>query len=120
MAGIPAIKLPTTPETSLHHGHNQQDDLHLRSMKAVIGYHLQATDGQIVTVRSFMVHGTSWAIRELVVEAGHWYAGKTIQILTENVMRISRDDSTVFVNLTMDDIRHTMRNDVAQAVTVAL
>ena len=51
---------------------------------------------------------------ELVVEAGHWYAGKTIQVLTENVTRISRDDSTVFVNLTMDDIRRTTRNDVAQ------
>ncbi|HZL46126.1 MAG TPA: PRC-barrel domain-containing protein [Opitutaceae bacterium] len=117
IAGFPPVALPPIPANPPHHGHQQRDDIHLRSTKAVTGYHLQATDGPIGTVRSFMVHGKSWAIRELVVETGHWYAGKTVLLLPENISRISYDESTVFVNLTREDIAQTTSNDVAQAAT---
>lgn len=115
VAGFPAVTPPSTPENLPHHGHNQRDDIHLRSTKAVTGYHIQATDGAIGSVSSFMVDGKSWAIRELVVETGHWYAGKKILLLPENIDRISYEDSTVFVKLTKEDIQQTTRNDVAQA-----
>jgi hypothetical protein len=115
-ADFPVVLPPSTPENRPHHGHNQRDDLHLRSTRAVTGYHLQATDGAIGDVSSFMVDGKGWAIRELVVETGHWYAGKKILLLPENIDRISYEKSTVFVNLTREDIRQTMSNDVAQAI----
>jgi uncharacterized protein YrrD len=115
VAGIPAVTPPSTPENLPHHGHNQRDDIHLRSTKAVTGYHIQATDGAIGSVSSFMVDDKSWAIRELVVETGHWYAGKKILLLPENIDRISYEDSTVFVNLTKEDIQQTTRDYVAQA-----
>jgi hypothetical protein len=63
-----------------------------------------------------MVDGRTWAIRELVVETGHWYAGKKILILPENIGRINYEDSVVFVNLTKQDIQQTSTNDVAQVV----
>lgn len=115
VAGFPAVTPPSTPDNLPHHGHNQRDDIHLRSTKAVTGYHIQATDGAIGSVSSFMVDGKSWAIRELVVETGHWYAGKKILLLPENIDRISYEDSTVFVKLTKEDIQQTTRDDVAQA-----
>jgi hypothetical protein len=65
-----------------------------------------------------MVDGWSWAIRELVVETGHWYAGKKILILPDNINRISYEDSTVFVSLTKEDIQQTSTNDVAQVLAV--
>lgn len=111
--------MPPTPDSQRRHGHSRGDDVHLRSMKKVTGYALHATDGLIGTVSSFMVHGHSWGIRELVVETGHWYAGKTILIVTDNVIRISYENSTVSVNLTRDNIRQTTRNDVAQAGAVS-
>jgi sporulation protein YlmC with PRC-barrel domain len=113
---FPAVMPPLTAEKRPHHGHNQRDDLHLRSTKAVTGYHIHATDGQIGSVSGFMVDGKNWAIHELVVETGHWYGGKTILLLSKNISRISYDNSTVFVNLTMDDLRETTKNGVAQAV----
>ena len=114
-AGFPVVIPPSTPENQPHHGHQQRDDPHLRSTKAVTGYHIQAPDGAIGDVSSFMVDGRSWAIRELEVETGHWYAGKKILLLPKNIDRISYEDSTVFVNLTKGDIQQTTRNDVAQA-----
>jgi uncharacterized protein YrrD len=115
MAGLPVLAPPAAPDDPPRHGHNQRDDSHLRSTKAITGYQIQATDGSIGSVTSFMVHGKSWAIRELVVETGHWYAGKEILILPENIDRISYEYSTVFVRLTKEDIQQTVRNDVAQA-----
>jgi hypothetical protein len=117
VAGFPVVTPPLAPEVPLHHGHNQRDDVHLRSTKAVTGYRIQATDGSIGSVRSFMVDGRTWAIRELVVETGHWYAGKKVLVLPLNIDRISYDDSTVFVNLTKEDIQQTSTNDVAQVVS---
>jgi len=115
-SALPIMIPPSAPEVPLHHGHNRRDDLHLRSTKAITGYQIQATDGPIGTVSSFMVDARNWAIRELVVETGHWYAGKKILILPANIERISYDDSTVFVNLAKADIQHTSSNDVAQVV----
>jgi hypothetical protein len=115
MADFPVVASPPIPDARPHHRLNQRDDLHPRSTRAVTGYQIQATDGAIGAVSSFMVHGPTWVIRELVVETGHWYAGKPILLLPENITRISYEDSTVFVNLSKKDIEQTTRNDVAQA-----
>jgi uncharacterized protein YrrD len=104
---LPAMGIPP-PDN------RRRDDIHLRSTKAVTGYRIQATDGPIGTVSGFMVEIWSWGIRELVVETGHWYAGKPILILPKNIERISYTDSTVFVNLTKEDLQQTAKNDVAQ------
>ena len=114
-SGFPPVALPPLPISQPHHGHKQRDDVHLRSMKSVTNYAIQATDGPIGSVRSFMVHGTSWDIRKVIVETGHWYAGKPILILPESINRISYEDSTVFVNLTKNDIEKTLKNNVAHA-----
>jgi hypothetical protein len=113
MGNYPVIMPP--PKNLRHHGHKQRDDIHLRSTTAVTGYYIQATDGTIGSVRGFLVDDKSWAIRELVVETGHWYAGKEILISPAKIERISYEDSKVFVNLTQADIQRTAENNVAKA-----
>jgi uncharacterized protein YrrD len=112
IAGPPGLTPPQTGSLPA-----QGDDIHLRSMKAVTGYRIRATDGEIGSVSSFMLDSERWAIGELAVDAGHWYAGKTILLLPENIDRISYEDSTVFVNLTKKDINETARDDIAHAKT---
>jgi len=112
--GFPVVTPPSTPANLQHHGHNQREDIHLRSTKSIAGYRIQATDGTLGSVSSFMVDGRTWAIRELVVQTGHWYSGKEILVLPENIERISYEESTVFVNLKMEDLKQTRDNDVAQ------
>jgi hypothetical protein len=43
------------------------DDCHLRSSKAVIGYHIKATDGDIGHLEDLLVDDYTWAIRYLIV-----------------------------------------------------
>ena len=56
-------------------------DPHLRSARALSGYHIQTDEGEIGHVTDFLIDSTSLAIRCLVVETGHWYWGKEIVIL---------------------------------------
>ena len=114
VAGFPVVDPSPTRKEQPHHGHNQRDDLHLRSTKAVAGYEIQAADGAIGTVRSFMVDDKSWAIGELVVETGHWYSGREILIRSDKIERIGSDESKVFVNLTKAEIEQTANYSVVQ------
>ena len=114
VAGAPALAPPSTPESRAHHGHNQRDDLHLRSTKAIAGYQIAATDGALGAVSGFKFDEKSWIIRDLVVETGHWFAGKAVLISTDRITRISYEESTVFVNLTKADIQRTAENEVAK------
>ncbi len=113
--GIPLVVAPLTEETKPHHGHNQREDLHLRSTKDMVGYSIQATDGEIGSVSSFMVDDKTWAVGEFVIETGHWFSGKEILISPDKIERISYEDSKVFVKLTLADIKHTAENTVAKS-----
>ncbi len=99
-AGFPVTTAPTTTKARPHHGHNQRDDIHLHSTTAVQGYHLQAADGQIGTVSDFKVNDKTWAIEELIVETGHWYAHQKIIVPTAKLERLSYEESKVFTTLT--------------------
>jgi len=111
----PVVLPPPTKQEIVAHQHHHRDDKHLRSTHAITGYDIQATDGAIGHVRSFMVDDKSWVIRELVVEAGHWYSGKEILISPSKIERIGYDESKVFVNLTKGDIQRTMEDDIVKA-----
>ncbi|MDI1250346.1 MAG: PRC-barrel domain-containing protein [Lacunisphaera sp.] len=95
--------------------HHHRAEKHLRSAHAVTGYQIQTAEGAIGTVSGFMVDDRSWAIGELAVDAGHWYAGKEVLIPTGKVERISYEDSAVFVSLTKADIQHTAEHHVAKS-----
>jgi hypothetical protein len=63
------------------------------------------------------VDDRSWRICDLVVEAGHWYAGKRVLISPSKVKRISYEESHVYVELSKADIQQTAENDHAKATT---
>ncbi|MGB9470216.1 MAG: hypothetical protein WBQ59_12785, partial [Candidatus Acidiferrum sp.] len=48
-------------------------DPHLRSTRAVTGYHIQAKDGEVGHVGDFIVDDETWAIRYLIVDTKNWW-----------------------------------------------
>ena len=66
-------------------------------------------------VSGFLVDEMTWAIRELAVEAGHWYSGREILISPDQSELILYEESKVFVNLTKADIQRTAENQVVHA-----
>jgi len=64
------------------------DDLHLRSVKAVTGYHIRATDGEIGHVADFLVEDADWSIHYLVVDTKNWWLGKKVLISPRSIVGI--------------------------------
>ncbi|MBC8012382.1 MAG: PRC-barrel domain-containing protein [Burkholderiales bacterium] len=89
-------------------------DAHLRSMLEVKGYSLSASDGEIGKVTGLVVDDRTWRILEMAVETGHWYAGKEILVLPESISHISYEESTVYVELSREQIRATPSDDVVR------
>jgi hypothetical protein len=111
LAGYPVIVPPPRPFESK----GQAADAHLRSARFIQGYKIEAIDGIVGELADFMVDDRTWMIREIVVEFGHWYAGKAIRIPTEKISRISYDQSTVYVNLAKDAMVQPRIEDVVQS-----
>jgi sporulation protein YlmC with PRC-barrel domain len=111
MSGFPILELPAKPlpsEPATASGPRpKRADAHLRSTQAVKGYHIQASDGIIGHVCDFMMDDKSWAIGQLVIKTGHRLSGKDVLIPTKNVDRISYEESTVFVSLTMEAVEQS-------------
>jgi hypothetical protein len=103
LSGFPILELPPRPVPAelVASGPSQENtDAHLRSARAVNGYHIQASDGTCGHICDFMMDAQTWAIRQLVVRIGHRFSGSEVEIPTSQVDRISYDKSTVFVKLT--------------------
>lgn len=88
---------------------DQSDDPHLRSCKAVVGYHIHASDGDIGHVQGMLVDEEGWAIRYLVVETSNWWMGHQVLIPPEWITDVSWEDSKVTINLTRQTIQNSPR-----------
>jgi hypothetical protein len=92
---------------------HRNDDPHLRSCHAVTGYHIQATDGEIGHVASFLVDDETWAIRYLVVETGHWWSGNQVLIAPPWISGVHWSDKTVSVDLSREAIKSAPHYDAS-------
>ena len=84
---------------------HQNDDPHLRSCKAVTGYHIEATDGGIGHVQGMLVDEDSWAIRYLVADTSNWWLGHQVLIARRWIQNVSWSEETVSVNLTRQAVK---------------
>jgi hypothetical protein len=105
IARLPVVSPPHPRGGPSHDGNGRPHDARLRSTRSVTGYRIQAIDGSIGAVNSFLMDGLNWAIDEVIVDTSHWYAGRRVRIRSEAIDHISCDDSTVFVNLAREDLQ---------------
>jgi hypothetical protein len=79
--------------------HNR-DEPHLRSIAAVTGYHLHATDGDIGHVEDFLIEEADWSIHYLIVDTKNWWPAKKVLISPHSARTI--DWPQRLVNLDVD------------------
>jgi PRC-barrel domain len=89
------------------------DDCHLRSSNAIIGHHIEATDGEIGHVRDLLVDDYTWAIRYLLVGTGHWWSRHRVLVAPERIKGVSWSASTVSVDMTRQAIKNAPPYDSA-------
>ena len=81
-------------------------DPNLRSTNAVSNLHIQANDGEIGHVSDFVIDDETWAIRYLIIDTTNWFGGKKVLISPKWIDKISWNESKVFINLSMEDIKN--------------
>ena len=84
---------------------SESPESHLRSSRAVTGYHLEANDGEIGHLESFLLDDVSWAIRYLEVATRNWWPGKRVLMSPGWIERMSWMESKVFVGLSRGAIQ---------------
>ena len=89
-------------EVALTHEINES---HLRSMKEVSGYAIQAVDGEIGHVDDFIIDDEPWVIRYMVVDTRNFWPGKRIIVAPPWISSVDWQNSNVVVNLSRQAIK---------------
>lgn len=92
-------------------------DPHLRSVNAVLGYDIKASDGEIGQVNGMLIDEDSWAIRYLVVGTGGWWRGHDVLVAPQWIQRVSWADGTVAVDLTREALKEAPWYDPAEPLS---
>ncbi len=92
-------------EEEIANAHADSDDVHLRSVEAVTGYHIHASDGEIGHVEDFLVDDADWSIRYLVVDTKNWWPGKKILVSSRSAGEIDWSDKLVNLDVNCQRIK---------------
>jgi hypothetical protein len=122
-AGTPLVMPPETlhPEKSEEEasGEEDQGDVHLRSIREVIGYNIHARDGEIGHVEDFIADDDTWVIRYLVVDTRKVLPGKKVLVSPQWIERVSWRASEVYMDLAQESIRNHPEYDPSEPVNRA-
>lgn len=83
----------------------EQADPHLRSMKEVRGYGIEARDGALGHIESFLVDARSWEIAGLVLDTRNWLPGKHVAVSTAVVGDIDWGEDRVIVTMSREELK---------------
>ena len=92
---------------------HQNDDPHLRDCKAVMKYHIEATDGDIGHIQDLLVEEETWAIRYIIVNTSNWWLGHQVLIAPQWIQDVNWYDATISVNLTRQALKDAPPYDSA-------
>jgi uncharacterized protein YrrD len=116
MAPMPVIP-PSLPVPAGEAGAKDKTrDSHLRSIREVLGYRINATDGDIGHVDDFIIDDDKWNIGFLVVDAGSWLSGRKVLIALQWIGRISWDERSVHLALSKEEIKESPHYDPAEFI----
>jgi PRC-barrel domain protein len=94
----------------------EADDSSLRDSSEVIGYYIQATDGDLGHVEDFLVDDQSWTIRYMIVDTRNWLPGKKMLVSPQWIERVDWNDEKVYVSLTREQIQNSPEYDPSRPV----
>jgi hypothetical protein len=79
----------------------------LKSADKMEGFKLNANDGEIGKVNTFLFNDESWEIMYLVADTGNWLIDKLVLISPVAMRQLSEDEKSIPVNLTKEQIENS-------------
>ncbi len=108
---IGALPVPTPipmRSAALHEKLDPLEDIYIKSTHAVRGYDIISRDGVLGAMSGFMIDHKSWAIADLVVEAGPWYSEKYILVSHASIKNFGYSNREVSVKLNRKEPQRTV------------
>ncbi len=79
----------------------------LRSLGGIIGYRLEATDGEIGTVMDFYFDDGEWKVRYLAADTGKWLPGRKVLIAPQALGPPDWQSGLLPVSLSTEEIKNS-------------
>jgi hypothetical protein len=92
------------------------DDPHLRSIEAVTGYYIHASDGEIGHVEDFLMEDADWSIHYLVVDTKNWWPGKKVLISPRSAREIDWKAKLVYLNVDRQKVKDSPAYEASTTV----
>lgn len=102
---------PTSPSTPT-------GDAHLRSVREILGYDIQGTDGSLGHVADLVVEDETWEVRYLVLDTNRWW-GRRVLLARQCASRVSWAQKRVSMNVSRAEIKASPAWDGTEAVNRA-
>jgi len=88
-------------------------DPELRSVQAVIGYHIAATDGDIGHAEDFIADADGWHIRFLTIDTKNWLPGQRVVISPRLIRHLDWLSHAIYLTVTAAKIKSSPPYDPA-------
>jgi len=95
----------------------EPEETHLRSVKEVTGYQIQASDGDIGHVEDFIVDDQLWLLRYLVVDTRNFLpGGRKVLVPPAWVTSVDWVGRSVSVDLTVEGVKNSPEYDPSEPI----
>jgi hypothetical protein len=102
-------KLPT--EADIAAGPHQEGDLHLRSLAAILGYRIEATDGVAGHLEDLVLDDRGWVFRYLAVDTRRWWSGLHVLLPIVSARSVDWATKAIEVDLTREQVKDSPQCD---------
>lgn len=89
----------------------------LHTLNDLNGFAIQATDGNIGTVKDLYFDDRRWVVRHLVVETGSWLESHKVLLSPVVIQHVNSEDKTLLVSLSMNEGKESPHIDTQQPVS---
>lgn len=90
------------------------------SLKDLIGYHIQATDGELGKVTDVYFDDKEWAVRYLVVKLGSWMEREKVLLSPLCVKAVDSPSRRIDVSLNRQQVKNSPDIDTDKTVTMKM
>jgi hypothetical protein len=87
------------------------EENHLRSIKEVTDYHIQASDDEIGHVEDFVVDDETWTLRYIAVDTRNWLPGRKVLVSPQWATQVDWAERKLWIDLTTDNIKNSPEYD---------
>jgi hypothetical protein len=84
---------------------SRDNDHHLRSSHAVVGYQLDAIDGELGHLQGMLIDIDTCAVRYLIINTSNWWLGHLVLIAPKWIKEVSWPTSKIYVDMTQQQVK---------------